>query len=154
MNIGKSETSFLFKTQKGGKEHSRLGSYMPEKQNETMFKPTPYEYKKPEITEPELLYLDKIVAFCKEKSIHLILINPPKNYLRKDFKNYNHPEFYEVYHKKYSTVDFLDFSHLQLPKHAYWDMSHVDIVGAEYFSNFLQNNGIGNLLNSNYNRKK
>lgn len=153
MDIGKSETSFVFETFKGGTAHSRLGSYMPEKQNETMFKPVPYPYKTPVVTDPEIEYMDKIKVFCSQNKIHLILINPPKNYLRKDFKNYNHPQFYEVYKNRYSDIDFLDFSRLQLPKNAYWDVSHVDIVGAEFFSNFLRTNGIKELLQSKYNLK-
>lgn len=32
-------------------------------------------------------------------------------------------------------------------------MNHVDIVGAEYFSNFLAREGIKNLLRTKYNRK-
>lgn len=154
MKIGKSQINPLFVIQNKPEDNMfRFGSYQPEKQNETMFKAVPYEYKKPQKTEIELKYLDKIVAECKRKNIHLILLQTPKNYLRKDYKNYNHQLFYDIYYSKYHDVDFLDFSKLELPKHAYWDVSHVDIIGAEYFSNFLKNQGVKNLLETQYNRK-
>lgn len=153
MKIGKQETAFLFNTKTGGMQHSRFGSYMPEIKNENQFKKTPYEYKTPEITTPEIEYLNKIIVECKVKSIHLILINPPKNYLRSDYKYYAHPEFYDYYHKNLSNVDFLDFSILPLPANSYYDMNHVSKLGAEYFSNFIEKNGINNLLHSPYNLK-
>ena len=151
--IGNQEITNFFSFNKKEDPLLRFGSYKPETQNETQFKPTPYLYKEPKITSIEIKYLDKIIEDCKEKNIHLILIQPPKNYLRKDYENYAHQEFYDYYYQHYRHVDFLDFSKLQLPKHAYWDIMHVDIVGAEYFSNFLKNNGIKNLLQSKYNLK-
>lgn len=151
--IGKSETSFLFQTKGAGKSHSRFGSYLPEKRNENEFEREPYHYKTPELTKPETDYLEKIVKDCKTNNIHLILINPPKNYLRPDYSNYAHKEFYTYYREHLSDTDFLDFSQLPVPKNGYYDMNHVSKVGAEYFSRFLQEKGIRNLLNSKYNLK-
>lgn len=151
--IGNGEVKSIFATHKKESPMFRFGSYLPNKQNETQIKITPFPYKKAVITDVELEYLQKIVKECKKKKIYLIFIQTPKNYLRKDYPNYNQNEFYSLYQKHFKNVDFLDFSHLKLPKHAYWDMIHVDIVGAEYFSAFLQQNGIKNLLKSNYNLK-
>lgn len=131
----------------------KFGSYLPEKTNETQNKSNYYQYKKPEITEMEIKYLKKIISFCKDENIHLILIQPPKNYPRKDYKNYDHKEFYQYYDQNFKNIDFLDFSKLKLPKNAYWDMTHTDIVGAEYFSHYIQNNGVKKLLTSKFNRK-
>lgn len=131
----------------------RFGFYLPEKHNESKVKREYYPYKKPSLSLIEKKYLDKILAECKHKNIKLILINPPKNYLRSDYKNYDHPEFYSYYYKYYSSVDFLDFSRIDVPKNGYYDMTHVSIIGAEYFSNFLQKKGLFNLLNSKYNKK-
>ncbi|MDO4763890.1 MAG: hypothetical protein Q4A00_05860 [Flavobacteriaceae bacterium] len=159
LKIGDSKFRNLFSMRRkfewGGVNNDmfRFGSYIPSYQNELQLEFKFIEYKTPKITKEEVKYIKKIIEECKEKGIHLILIQPPKNYLRKDYKNYMHPEFYEYYNEHFSAIDFLDFSELQLPPHAYCDMMHVDIVGAEYFSNFLNNNGIGNLLKSNYNLK-
>lgn len=134
-------------------ENIKYGSYLPNPQNETQFKPEYWNYKKLSFAKIELKYLHKIIDECKKKKIYLILIQPPKNYLRKDYKNYDFKEFYDYYDKNLNLIDFLDFSKLRLPKHAYWNIMHVDIVGAEYFSNFINKNKIKNLLHSKYNRK-
>lgn len=131
----------------------RFGSYLPSTINETQHTPNFFEYKKPHITNIEIKYLNKIIEECKNTNTHLILIQPPKNYLSKDYDNYMHKEFYDYYYKYFSSIDFLDFKELKLPLHAYYDVMHVDIVGAEYFSNFLSKKGIKNLLKSKYNLK-
>lgn len=153
--IGKEkiESLFSFKLSRDENPLFRFGFYLPNKKNETEFPIQPYVYQKPIFTEMEVKYLQKIIKECHEKNIKLILIQPPKNYLRKDYKNYEHKEFYEFYDKYLNDIDFLDFSKLKLPKYAYWDMNHVSIVGAEFFSNFIAKNGIKNLLTSQYNRK-
>ena len=135
--IGKSKIDNIVSFKNYGNNLSRFGSYLPNPENETQHPIEPYKYKKPIITNIETKYLQKIIRLCKEKKIKLILIQPPKNYLRKDYKNYDHKEFYNYYDQHLKDIDFLDFSKLELPPHAYWDMNHVDIVGAEYFSNFI-----------------
>ena len=134
--IGKSKIDNMQSYKKAENHLTRFGSYLPNPENETQHPIKPYKYKKPIITNIETKYLQKIIRLCKEKKIKLILIQPPKNYLRKDYKNYDHKEFYNYYDQHLKDIDFLDFSKLELPPHAYWDMNHVDIVGAEYFSNF------------------
>ena len=154
--IGKSKIDNMQSYKKAENHLTRFGSYLPNPENETQHPIEPYKYKKPTITNIETKYLQKIIRLCKEKKIKLILIQPPKNYLRKDYKNYDHKEFYNYYDQHLKDIDFLDFSKLELPPHAYWDMNHVDIVGAEYFSNFIyhyQGGGIKKLLESKYNRK-
>ncbi|WOC52448.1 hypothetical protein BPO_1801 [Bergeyella porcorum] len=157
LKIGKSKVETLFSVLKTSSNTAddmvRFGSYHPNPENETQHEFKPYQYQKPIVTEVELKYLKKIIKECQNKNIHLILIQPPKNYLRKDYKNYDHEAFYDTYYQHFSNVDFLDFSKLQLPPHAYWDINHTDIVGAEYFSSFIQKQGIRNLLDSKFNLK-
>lgn len=154
LKIGKYKIENIFHNhQESPNNLERFGSYHPNPENETQCEFIPYEYKKPIVTKIELKYLYKIIKECNDKNIHLILIQPPKNYLRKDYKNYDHKEFYDIYEQNFKEIDFLDFAKLKLPPHAYWDINHTDIVGAEYFSNFLQKQGIKNLLKSEFNRK-
>ena len=136
-SIGKSKIDNIISFKSNENSLSRFGSYIPNPENETQHPIEPYKYKKPIITNIETKYLQKIIRLCKEKKIKLILIQPPKNYLRKDYKNYDHKEFYDYYDQYLKDIDFLDFSKLELPPHAYWDINHVDIVGAKYFSNFI-----------------
>lgn len=150
--IGSNEASALFSPNKEDPMF-RFGSYIPATLNETQIKKTLYPDNMPKITEIEVKYLKKIISECKAKNIKLILIQPPKNYLRPDYKYYDHQEFYEFYYKNFRDIDFLDFSKLQLPPHAYWDIMHVDIVGSKVFSRYLQDHGIKNLLNSEFNLK-
>lgn len=131
-----------------------LGGFLPNNkiQNDKNF--TPKEYEPAEITPIEVKYLNKIIALCRANGITLIFIATPKNYLRKDFKNYYRPEFYEYYHNHYSDIPYLDFYSLPMPKDSYADISHLSYIGGEYFSKFLKNNGIQNLIkNPQYNKQ-
>lgn len=154
--VGENKISSMFAPKDNSKYNDmfRFGSYIPTMKNETQIPFEYYEYKEPVITNIETKYLNKIIEECEKSNIHLILIQPPKNYLRKDFKNYMHPQFYEYYNENYSNIDFLDFSMLKLPKHAYCDIMHVDIIGAEFFSNFLAKHKIKDLLSDpKFNKK-
>lgn len=151
--VGKKRLKKITAPLKYENPYFRLGSYQPMLQTTPKKEDKFYSYQTPRLTESEILYLIKIIDECKIKNIHIVLIQPPKNFKRKDYTNYDHQMFYDIYYKKFKNIDFLDFSKLNMPDNYYWDINHVNIIGAEYFTNFLANKGIKNLIRSKYNIK-
>lgn len=101
----------------------------------------------------ELSYLKKIQEECERKKIKLILIQTPKNYHSKRYHFYDFEEFYTLYKRELKNVDFLDFSKMDIPEDHFWDIYHLNNIGAQEFSSFLKNKKIKNLLSSLYNQK-
>jgi hypothetical protein len=85
--------------------------------------------------EAQLLYLDKIVAYCRSKSIQLIFINAPMYHAE---KFYNMDNFYKVIEEKYNDITFWDYGNYVLPDSCYEDVGHLNYIGAKKFSTMLQ----------------
>ncbi|KAA6331044.1 hypothetical protein EZS27_020313 [termite gut metagenome] len=85
--------------------------------------------------EAQLLYLDKIVEYCKSKSIRLIFINTPMYHAE---RFYNMDNFYKVLEEKYNDVTFWDYGNYVLPDSCYGDVGHLNYIGAKMFSAMLQ----------------
>ncbi|KAA6310815.1 hypothetical protein EZS27_037950 [termite gut metagenome] len=85
--------------------------------------------------EAQLLYLDKIVAYCRSKSIRLIFINTPMYHAE---RFYNMDNFYKVIEDKYNDVTFWDYGNYVLPDSCYGDVGHLNYIGAKKFSAMLQ----------------
>jgi hypothetical protein len=85
--------------------------------------------------EAQLLYLDKIVEYCKSKSIRLIFINTLIYHAE---RFYNMDNFYKVLEEKYSDVTFWDYGNYVLPDSCYGDVGHLNYIGAKKFSAMLQ----------------
>ncbi|KAA6326198.1 hypothetical protein EZS27_024668 [termite gut metagenome] len=85
--------------------------------------------------EAQLLYLDKIVTYCRSKSIQLIFINTPMYHAE---RFYNMNNFYKVIEEKYNDVTFWDYGNYVLPDSCYGDVGHLNYIGAKEFSIMLQ----------------
>lgn len=83
-------------------------------------------------------YLLKIVDYCKENNVKLILLNMP---IYKPELYGSSDKLYE-YHSKYlNGIDLLDYSNFSLPDESYYgDVAHLNYKGAEIFSRYLQLN--------------
>lgn len=131
----------------------KFGSFSPVKSrntNDTIFSKNQIA----EVNETELLYLKKIKQECKLKNIKLIFIQTPKNKLTRRYVNYDFKEFYKVYQQELGDIDFLDFSKMNIRQDYFWDIYHLNDRGADYFTTFLKERKIKNLLNSKFNQNK
>mgnify|MGYP000453742278 CR=1 FL=1 len=151
IKIGKSGIYNLLSLEREDKMF-KFGSFIPVKGKNT--NDTIFSHKVPaKICDFEVSYLKKIKKECDAKNIKLILIQPPKNNHSSRYPFYNFGEFYDIYRKDFGNVDFLDFSKMNIPEKYFWDIFHLNDKGADYFSQFLKENKIKNLLNSEYNQK-
>ncbi|KAA6330450.1 hypothetical protein EZS27_020849 [termite gut metagenome] len=85
--------------------------------------------------EAQLLYLDKIVEYCRSKSIQLIFINTPTYHAE---RFYNMDNFYKLIEEKYNDVTFWDYGNYVLLDSCYGDVNHLNYIGAKIFSAMLQ----------------
>jgi hypothetical protein len=84
-------------------------------------------------------YLKMISSLCQQKSIKLILLNTPKHQyystrFNKEIKNY-----WLLVRNSLSQDSLLDLSSLTIPDSCFYDMDHLNFIGAERFSNYLNN---------------
>ncbi|MEI6140831.1 MAG: hypothetical protein WCP85_16290 [Mariniphaga sp.] len=107
-----------------------------------------YEKKSIEISETNILYLSKIIEFCKSNNVQVYLIRSP---LHKKFPGrWNEQEFIQILNSKFSKIEFLDFKDFPLQNHEFGDLGHLNYRGAKVFSVFfngLLNSGILNRKN-------
>lgn len=98
------------------------------------------------ISPEEILYLNKIIALCKNNNLKIILINPPKRKELLKHEKYFVAEFNQFYDKELKNISFLDFSNVVLPDEYYSDLVHLNYKGADYFSKLLKNQDLTELM--------
>jgi hypothetical protein len=85
-------------------------------------------------------YLDSIVDLTKQKNIELVLVNIPfqKKYLER--VPFNFVEYYNQQKSRMikNGVTVLDYSQVQLPDQYFKDYNHLDIEGADFFTEMLK----------------
>jgi hypothetical protein len=78
-------------------------------------------------------YLNKIVEYCCNNNINLILINSPmRNRLQLDTNSY-----YDYINDNYGNVKLWDYADFSLPDSCYADVEHLNYKGAEIFSKYI-----------------
>jgi len=87
------------------------------------------------LSQVQLNYLLKIVDYCKEQGLALILVNTPKY----KYDQYNDYKTFEEYRKKYlSGIPLLNYSDFPLQDSDYADLGHLNENGARAFSEYIQ----------------
>lgn len=81
-----------------------------------------------ELAEENLLYLDKIVDMCRQKSVHLFFLRSPvhKIYGLNSFSN----QYDSLLQHRYSEIVLLDFANFKLKDTEYFDAHHLNSAGA------------------------
>jgi len=87
------------------------------------------------ISELNLKYLSKTIAFCKQKGKKVILIRSPLHAL---YTGYNNEiKYKDILSKKFSNCDYLDFSKFTLNNSEFADLEHLNYKGAIIFSKWF-----------------
>lgn len=85
----------------------------------------------------QIKYLRMISELCHQRSVNLVLLNPPKH------KSYNEnvspgvKQLWLEVHQSLSTDSLLDLSGFLMPDSCYGDQSHVNFRGARLFSSHM-----------------
>lgn len=86
-------------------------------------------------------YLKKIVQLCKERKMHLFLLNTP---LHKMYMDRIPAEFLDSYYSEINqyissdNVDFWDYAHFTLPDSCFGDSHHLNLKGAQLFTQVVK----------------
>lgn len=95
------------------------------------------------ISESNILYLQKIISYCRQRRIKIFLVRSPQHENYAGFEN--EVPFQNIRKKYFSTIEFLDFAKFPLPNDKFGDLEHLNHKGAKIFSiwfNNLLNNGL------------
>ncbi len=102
------------------------------------------EIPQPAIRDDSKIYLDKIVNYCREKQIELILFTSPvPDYQLACIGNYDEyitevNTYAAQANLKYYDFNLCNVKYLDLQSEQYYmDMGHMNLYGAEKFTNFL-----------------
>lgn len=93
------------------------------------------------VSHVNLIYLEKIVNYVKERGKQVILIRSP---VHKKYPYYSNENLYqEIKNRKFSHIEYLDFTKFPLEQAEFADFGHLNHKGAakfsSWFSNLLQN---------------
>ncbi|SDB22363.1 hypothetical protein SAMN03097699_0169 [Flavobacteriaceae bacterium MAR_2010_188] len=120
---------------------SRMGGYhslnnisteIKDKDNEPI---TSKSIRQDDVCETNLEYLEKLLAYCKNKNVTPILIRSPLHPSYPKF--HNEPQFQRIRNKRFGEVRFLDFSEFALADSDYADLEHLNHKGARKFTNWF-----------------
>ncbi len=90
-----------------------------------------------EISEYNILYLQKIVKYCKGKKIEVCLVRSP---MHKSYDvSYTEYKFREILRTKFRKVEWLDNKDFPIPDKGFQDTEHLNSYGARIYSNYFNN---------------
>lgn len=96
-------------------------------------------------TNVNLIYLQKIIQYCNQKKIKIILIRSP---LHKSYQGFENENLYQnVLKTKLKGIEFIDFKNFKLLNDEFCDFEHLNYKGANKFSKFFNNLLTNDLLN-------
>ena len=90
-----------------------------------------------EISEYNILYLQKIVKYCQDRGLEVCLLRSPmhKNY-DISFSEY---KFQEILRTKFKNVEWLDNKDFPIPDKGFYDSEHLNSYGAKIYSQYFNN---------------
>ncbi|MDP9080728.1 MAG: hypothetical protein M3O71_25205 [Bacteroidota bacterium] len=89
----------------------------------------------PGISFVNLLYLQKIIAYCTQRGKRVFLVRSPQHHSYQYLKNEN--EFFKIKAAMFSSVEFLDFNKFPLAEDEFADFGHLNYKGALKFSKWF-----------------
>lgn len=94
-----------------------------------------HEIKKDsDVKQISLYFYKRIYEFCKENGMTLVFICPPQYKLL----TWDPHHFYDFAVRHFPDVPFLNFIEAQMPENCYEDLDHLNVLGADVFSKFLE----------------
>ena len=86
------------------------------------------------LSETNILYLEKIVAFCQANNIEVYFIRCPQHeYYDRD----NEEELMRIKAQRFANIEFLDFDKFPLNDEQFSDFGHLHYKGTEVFSKWF-----------------
>jgi len=130
---------------------NRIGGYLPLKRVLPIKSIKDLDVPKPDailkdyvISDDNLMYLDKLIGFCKSRNKRVILIRSP---LHEKYSNYgNEGLFKDILNRRYGKLDFLDFIKFPVSNSGFGDLAHLNYKGARVYSIWFNDLLVNGLL--------
>lgn len=87
------------------------------------------------ISQTNLLYLEKIVSLCKQHNKEIVFIRSPQH--SKLRTRSNESEFLQIYKNKFNEVPYFDFNDFEISDAGFKDLGHLNCKGAQIISKAL-----------------
>lgn len=84
------------------------------------------------ISEKNIEYLKKIVAFCRDNRVNIFFIRSPQHIYLSSRRN--ETEFIKIKNEIFEDIEFLDFNNFPIENNEFGDFGHLNYKGAEKFS--------------------
>jgi hypothetical protein len=117
--------------------HARALPYNKLKEDIAATKPATRGGPPEKLSQVSIDYVHKIAAYCKKKNITLILINTPVYQWN---KYVNHEEFEANRKRFFGDIMYLDYKDFPIADSCRADIWHLNAVGQQQFSEYLQKN--------------
>lgn len=130
---------------------NRVGGYLPLKRVLSIKSIEDLDVPKPDailkdyiISDENLVYLDKLISFCKNNNKRVILIRSP---LHEKYSNYGNERLYKgILNSRYTNLDYLDFSKFPVSNSGFGDLAHLNYKGARVYSTWFNTMLVSGLL--------
>ena len=117
--------------------HGGMGRYT--KCEKVLKEILPNKKRKPlkDISEYNIVYLQKIIKYCEDKQIQICLVRSP---MHKNFDiSFSENMFKAILHTKFKNVEWLDNKNFQLSNQSFQDLEHLNSSGAKIYSQYFNN---------------
>jgi len=94
-----------------------------------------YRFLNPRLSIINLIYLRKIIDYCKQQNKKLFLIRSPQ-YKYYEYR-YNEKVYLDVKNRYFKDVKLIDFNNFPLSDDEFADPGHLNMKGASRFSNYV-----------------
>jgi hypothetical protein len=88
-----------------------------------------------EISEYNILYLQKIVKYCQGKHIEVCLLRSPMHKIYD--VSFSEHKFQEILHTKFKNIQWLDYKDFPIPAKGFQDAEHLNSYGAKIYSQYF-----------------
>jgi hypothetical protein len=120
----------------------RMGGYLKLDRSQTLSKGDSLTHEldkarflKPRLSYINLIYLRKIIDYCKQRKKKLFLVRSPQY----KYYEYRHNEkiYLDVKNRYFNDVKLIDFNNFPLRDDEFADPGHLNLKGASRFSNYV-----------------
>jgi hypothetical protein len=88
-----------------------------------------------EVSEYNILYLQKIVKYCQDRGLEVCLVRSP---MHKSYDvSYTEYKFKEILHTKFRNVEWIDNKDFPIPDKGFQDAEHLNSYGAKIYSQYF-----------------
>ena len=117
--------------------HGGMGRYTPSVKILKETSPNKKRKHLKDISEYNIVYLQKIIKYCQDRNIQVCLVRSP---MHKNFDiSFSENKFKTILHTKFKNVVWLDNKNFPLSDKSFQDLEHLNSSGSKIYSQYFNN---------------